>query len=190
MTSAGDGAEPVTVVIRRRVLEGRHADYEAWVHAVSETAARFPGHQGISVLRPRGDEDEYVLIMRFAGHEDLRRWETSEERRRHLRALAELTADQGAWEEQTGLETWFTLPGRRLPARPPPRSRMAILTTVGLYPLLVLTQLLVGERLEPVPVLLRPALTTPVLVVIMTWGVMPLLTRLAYRWLYPPADAG
>jgi uncharacterized protein len=188
MTGRRGDAEPVTVVIRRRVLPGREADYEAWVHDISATARRFPGHQGISALRPEGT-DEYVLVMRFAGHEELRRWETSEERHGHLRDLEALTADQGAWEEQTGLETWFTLPGRPAPARPPARWRMAVLTTVGLYPLLVLTQVLVGDLLEPVPMLLRPAITTPVLVVIMTWGVSPLLTRAAYRWLYPARGA-
>lgn len=180
---------PVTVVISRRVQPGRHADYEQWVRDISGAVAQFPGHEGISVLRPGGpDSPDYVLVVRFASYEDLRRWERSDERRRFLDLLRPLTVDEGAWQQQTGLETWFTLPGRPLPAGPPPRWRMAALTTLALYPLLVVTDAVIGGRLVGLPFALRTALTTPVLVAIMTWALMPVVTRVAYRWLYPQAS--
>lgn len=181
--------DPVTVVIQRRVLPGRKDDYERWVSDVSRVAARFPGHQGLSVIRPSGGAvDEYVLVMRFATYEDLRRWETSDERRRYLERLEPLTVGESAWQEQTGLETWFTLPRRPVPTGPPPRWKMALLTTAALYPLLVAASLVVGDRLDPWPLVLRPAATTPVLVALMTWVVMPAVTRATYRWLYPDGD--
>lgn len=186
MADRGRRRDPVTVAISRRVRPGRDAAYEDWVHRVSDIAAGFPGHEGISVIRPGAPgDDRYVLVMRFARPEDLRRWVVSDERRRYLDELGDLTVDEGAWQEQTGLETWFTLPGQPVPTGPPPRWKMALLTTLALYPLLVVTDLLVGQRLSPVPFALRAALTTPVLVAIMTWALMPAVTRASYRWLYP-----
>lgn len=184
-----EDAGPITVVISRRVRPGRHADYERWVRDISAVVKQFPGHDGMSVLRPGGVESsDYVVVLRFASYEDVRRWERSEERQRFLARLEPLTFDEGAWQQQTGLETWFTLPGRPVPAGPPRRWKMALLTTVALYPLLVVTDALVGSRLVGLSFVVRTALTTPVLVAIMTWVLMPLVTRVAYGWLYPQAS--
>lgn len=180
---------PVTVVVNRRVRPGRQRDYEAWVRDISAVAARFPGFQGISVLRPSaGAADEYALVMRFATYDDLRRWERSDERADFLERLRPLTVDDGAWQEQTGLETWFTLPGRPVPAGPPPRWKQAVLTTLALVPLLIVSNAVVADRLDFLPAPVRTALVTPVLVAIMTWVLMPAVTRLAYRWLYPESS--
>ena len=84
----------------------------------------------------------------------------------------------------TGLETWFTLPVR--PATPPPPPyKMAQLTRITILPLIthvVIAQDPLLEGLSRVP---RLAITTAVTVPIMTWLVMPRVTRLLRRWLYP-----
>jgi antibiotic biosynthesis monooxygenase (ABM) superfamily enzyme len=181
-----DVAGAVTVVISRRVRSGRGPDYEAWVRDVIPVAERFAGFEGLSVLRPsRATPDEYALVMRFASYDDLRAWEHSDERRELLRRLRDLTVDEGAWQEQTGLETWFTLPGRPVPAGPPPRWKQAVLSTLALVPLLLVSNALIEDRLDVLGAVLRTVVVTPVLVAIMTWLLMPAVTRLAYRWLYP-----
>jgi antibiotic biosynthesis monooxygenase (ABM) superfamily enzyme len=84
----------------------------------------------------------------------------------------------------TGLETWFTLPGR--PGIPPPaRYKMALLTWVTIFPLITLVVVVLGPLLEGLALVPRLAITTAVTVPIMTWLAMPRVTRLLRGWLYP-----
>jgi uncharacterized protein len=71
----------------------------------------------------------------------------------------------------TGLETWFTLPGRP-GVPPPPRYKMAILTWIAIFPLVTLVAILLGPVLERLSLVPRLAITTAVTVPITTWLVM------------------
>lgn len=181
-----DGSElPVTAVITREVVPGREADFEAWLRGVIDAVARFTGNQGVTVIRPRGKRREYVLVVRFASFRDMRRWEESEERLGWLERAVALTARTPTLHTQTGLETWFTLPDEQAPPPPPARWRMAIVTWLAIYPLIVAIGGLLGPVLEPFPFWLRPLPTTLILIPLMTWVVMPQMTKLFWRLLYP-----
>jgi uncharacterized protein len=62
---------------------------------------------------------------------------------------------------------------------------MALLTWITLFPLITLVVLALEPILEELTRVPRLALTTAVTVPIMTWIVMPRVTRLLHRWLYP-----
>jgi hypothetical protein len=83
-----------------------------------------------------------------------------------------------------GLESWFTLPTRSGVA-PPPRYKMAILTWATIFPLITVIVVVSAPLLGSLPVVVRLAATTAVTVSLMTWVVMPRVTRLLHRWLYP-----
>jgi uncharacterized protein len=185
-----DPSQPVTVVISRLVRPGREADYEAWIHEVADLLAGFDGSEGFTVLPPGQHHSgpEYVLVLRFQDYPAMRRWKRSPERAAWIARLPDLTIDTGAWQEQSGLETWFTLPGRVTPTGPPPRWKQALLTTLGLVPLLIVFDVLLRPVTAGLPVWLRIPLTTPFVVAAMAWLVMPGITRAAYRWLYPGQD--
>lgn len=178
--------DPVTVVVRRRAKPGREADLERWLRDVIAATKSFPGYQGSTVLRPRGPtQPEHVLVFRFASIEHLRGWQASAVRAEHL-ARAEAFTEEVEVVAQQGLEPFFDLPAHR--AAPPPRWKMAVVTWVGLYPIVVL----VGEASRPLlgdlPFALGAVPQTMASVVLMTWLVMPTLTRLATGWLYPSAE--
>jgi hypothetical protein len=84
----------------------------------------------------------------------------------------------------TGLESWFTLPARP-GAPPPPPWKMAVLTWVTIFPLITGVVLALNPLLEGFALVPRLAVTTAVTVPLMTWLVMPRVTRLLRRWLYP-----
>jgi antibiotic biosynthesis monooxygenase (ABM) superfamily enzyme len=84
----------------------------------------------------------------------------------------------------TGLETWFTLPGQ--PGAPPPSPyKMALLTGITIFPLITAIVAVTGPLLESLPVAVRLGITTALTVPLMTWVVMPRVTRLLRGWLYP-----
>jgi antibiotic biosynthesis monooxygenase (ABM) superfamily enzyme len=177
--------ESVGVVVTRRVPPSEWAAFEAGLRELVRVASRQPGHLSAEVLRgPAGPGGrEYHIVYRFADEASLRAWDASPERRTLLSRIEPLAADAGR-RELTGLEAWFDLP----PGLPPPsRHRMAILTWLGIWPLVSLVFWLVAPRLGTLPFLVRTALTTSLLVLAMTYLVMPWLARLAAPWLQPGA---
>ena len=176
---------PVTVLYSRRVKPGREAAFEAWAHGIVAASRQFPGHLGASVLDVPGSR-EYHILFSFADRKSLRAWLDSEERRRWLARVGELIeADQGL-QQLTGLETWFKLPGSNVPTmKPPPRWKMWLVSIVAVYPLVLGFQVLVVPRMAGLPLPLR-ALSFPlVLLTLMTFVVMPVVTRVLRRWLGP-----
>jgi antibiotic biosynthesis monooxygenase (ABM) superfamily enzyme len=169
------------------VRPGRESAYEAWVHDVGEILTDFDGAEGVTVLPPGTAHSgpEWVLVLRFRDYDAMVRWKRSNVRARWLQRLDDLTLDPGAWEEQTGLEAWFTLEGRPAPTGPPPRWKQFVLTSVGLVPLLLVSNALTAPLTTGWPGWLRTVVVTPALVALMTWAVMPMITRAAYGWLYP-----
>ena len=174
-------AEPVTVVVSRRVRHGSEAAYDAWSADAIEAASQRPGYLGASVLRPGKAGEDWHLVYRFDSPERLAGWEESPERAALLRRLEPITEAERA-HRVTGLETWFSLPGQAIV--PPPRWKMALLTVAAVLPLQVLFALTVAPHLHVL--LLRSAVLAVALVSVMTWLVMPQLTALVKGWLYPP----
>jgi len=177
--------EPVTVLYSRRVKPGREGDFEVWAHGIVAASRQFPGHLAASVLDDPGSR-EYHILFSFTDRRSLRAWLDSEERRRWLAQVADLLeADQGL-QQLTGLETWFELPGANGPTmKPPPRWKMWLVSIVAVYPLVLAFQALVVPRMAGLPFPLR-ALSFPlVLLTLMTFVVMPVVTRLLRRWLGP-----
>ena len=101
--------------------------------------------------------------------------------------LAEERAEPLIHEEKvsvlTGLETWFTRPSR--PGEPaPPRYKMVAVTWLAVYPLITLILVLFGPLLSLLPMLVL----TAVMVTLMTYVIMPRMTRLFSSWLYPARE--
>jgi antibiotic biosynthesis monooxygenase (ABM) superfamily enzyme len=83
----------------------------------------------------------------------------------------------------TGLESWFTLPTQ--PGAPPPPYKMAILTWLTIFPLITLVVVVSAPLIRSLPLVPKLAVTTLVTAALMTWVVMPRMTRLLGGWLYP-----
>ena len=178
----------VTTIIRRTVRADAEHDYERWMHGITCAAAAFPGYLGTTILRPQDPQParhrEYTVLLNFASAAELETWMGSQVRKRHLEAASHLCLDDSEVQTLTGLERWFTLPNRAV-SQPPARYKMALLTALGLYPLLLLLSLALrpftGSWPWPLAILLSVVLGVP----LMTWAVMPGVTRLFFRWLYP-----
>ncbi|MCE1237570.1 MAG: antibiotic biosynthesis monooxygenase [Hyphomicrobiales bacterium] len=179
------GAGSVTVLITRRVQSGREDDFEALAAALIEAASRFPGHLGGYVLRPEGDASPLrQTLFAFDDQPHLDAWTASEERAALVAKLGEISEGEGAVHSLSGLEGWFALP--EAPTRkPPPRPKMALVTWMGIFPLVFLLSKTVSPLFAGFPSVVGILVVTFLVTVAMTWVVMPFLVRLMAPWLYP-----
>ncbi|PZS32309.1 MAG: antibiotic biosynthesis monooxygenase [Pseudonocardiales bacterium] len=187
MTSATSDPrpQPVTVVLTRRVKPGSEQAFEAVLHRIADQAVRFPGHEGVTILRPEPDgRTAYVLVLHFRSKLELQAWTTSSVRATLLAEADAYSDDMLETQQSAGLEGWFRLPGAEL-VRPPPRFKMAITSWIGIVPLLVPVSLWVAPHLTSLPLALRPVPAALVITFAMTYLIMPILTRALRAWLWP-----
>jgi len=176
---------PVTVVVSRLVKRGREREFEEWLAGIVEEMSPFEGFSGLELARPvDGLQQEHVVILRFDSPAHLARWEASDIRRTWLARAEPFTDRPVNIQHITGMEGLFTF-GRGNVALAPPKYKMLIVVSAGLYPLIVLTYLFVVPYL-PLPFLGRTLITTVLDVAIMTYVVMPQLTRFLQSWLVGP----
>ena len=136
--------------------------------------------------RPRGRRVQDHLPLR-PRESNLRAWQDSDERRRWLDKSRPLLHEEEKVNVLTGLETWFTLPSR--PAEPPPsRYKMAAVTWLAVVPVVFIMFSLFGQWLNLLPAWLRTLVFSAVTVTLMTYVVMPRMTRLFSFWLYPDRE--
>jgi uncharacterized protein len=176
---------PVTTTVTRRVKPGHEPFYEQFLEGIIAEASRFPGHLGVEVFRPESaSAGEYRIVYRFDTGEHLRAWLDSDERAAWLERAEPHVIGPMRTQLLTGLETWFTVPGR--PSTPPPPPyKMALVTWITIFPLITLVVVVLGPLLGRLALVPGLAITTAVTVPIMTWLVMPRVTRLLRGWLYP-----
>jgi antibiotic biosynthesis monooxygenase (ABM) superfamily enzyme len=175
---------PVTVEITTQARLGREADYEDWISGITRAAMRFPGHLGANVYRPGLGGRTYRVVFKFDRERNLEHWEVSKERREWYERAEGLVEGPPRVERISGLETWFTLPDQGAIV-PPPRYKMATVTWLAIFPLIVVLSATLVPQLDALPESLATVVMSSLLVALMTWIVMPAMTRLFRKWLYP-----
>ncbi len=146
----------------------------------------FHGFMGADMIPPEQPGGCYQVVVNFASEADLQRWDESSVRAEMHRRIREVAEDDPDYRRLSGLEAWFA--GTVVPASMhPPRFRMAVVTWMGIFPVVSFYLWLVSlwpGFLEQ-PFLPRTAVFTAVIVVTMTWVVMPRLTKVMRGWLNP-----
>lgn len=176
---------PLTVVVSRRVKKGQEAEFEKLSSQMTQRASHFPGYLGATMFRPSSSADpEYRIAFKFRDRETLTVWEGSGERVELLEQIESLLLQPSEREVTSGIITWFTLPGQN-PVKPPPKYKMTIISWLALYPAVTLVFVLFGDLLAQVPLLLRTMLVTIVVMLLMSYVLMPRMTRWFAFWLFP-----
>ena len=177
--------EPVTVVVRRRVKPGAEAAFESAMQEFIGFALAFPSNRGIHVLR--SGEREYTVVDRFADKPSRQAFKETPKYQAWMQRLRELSETDPYIEERAGLGGWFTLPGAARPS-PPAELKMALVTFLGVLPLTSALPPLFAWLLPAWHPLAANVLVTALIVTLLTWPVMPLLTRVFAPWLYGRAS--
>jgi uncharacterized protein len=168
----------IHVAITRKILPGKEEEFQEslrnflgqsfiqdGVHGAAIIRS-FPGaeHNEIGILRTFKDENERDA---FYNSEQFTKWE----------AYASTLTEPAVYRKLEGLEAWFRSP------TPPPRWKMAIATLCGVFPTSLFLYYATGWLLKSLPVPLRLLTTATLMVGMLTWVVMPMITKMMRSWL-------
>ncbi|MES9834564.1 MAG: antibiotic biosynthesis monooxygenase [Candidatus Thiodiazotropha sp. DIVDIV] len=181
--NSDEGDPPVTVMVTRKPVDGKESEFEDYVAGITQAAMQWPGHMGTNVFRPDKPDGSYRIVFKFDHLSNLEKWENSKERG-EWREIAEQVSQPREIQTITGMEAWFTLPDCAINVHPP-KYKMAFLVWLGVFTLVTLLSMLIGPYIEGLPLVLKTFTLTIIVVPTLTYFVLPFLTRLFSRWLYP-----
>jgi len=160
---------PVTVLVTRRVRPGRAAEFERLMADMTSAAAGFPGHIGGFLIPPQDSGTGcYQTLFAFDNDVHLHKWTHSPQRQAWLDRIATVIYGDNALRVLTGMEGWFALPASDTKL-PPPRHKMAFVTWLGIFPLVLVLSAVVGPLLSPIHAVLSVMVVTGLVTIAMTW---------------------
>lgn len=172
----------IHVAITRQVKPGCEARFREELRDFFQRSFTHEAVQGASMLMPApGSESrEFGILRTFASERERDAFYGSAIFREWDERARTMTEGDPIYRPLHGLEAWF-----RSPTNPPPRWKMAVTTLVGVYPASLLLGETVGQWTHAWPVPARAAVFAALMVVLLTWVVMPVVTRVLHGWLHP-----
>lgn len=173
---------PVYVAITRRVKAGREAEFQEALRGFFQASLTRDTILGVQMLTPPPGSTtrEYGILRSFASDADRDSFYSSALFKEWEQTAAALTEGKAEYRQLHGLEGWF-----RSGQNPPPRWKMAIATFLGVFPLAMVLGLTVGRATASWNFVLKNAVFNFFVVGLLTWVVMPIVTRLLQKWLRP-----
>ncbi|HEY1109413.1 MAG TPA: hypothetical protein VGE76_12290 [Opitutaceae bacterium] len=172
---------PLHVAITRRARPGCEVELEHALREFLKASFAHPAVSGANLLLPApgSGSREFGILRTFRDERERAEFYRSPLFLAWDAEAQRLTEGEPQHRELHGLEGWF-----RGAARPPARWRMALVTFAGVYPLTSLLPPLFGRVLQPLHPLLINVVVTGLIVVSLTWLIMPVLTRVLRGWLH------
>ncbi len=169
---------PIHVAITRRVLPGKEKEFQDSLRRFLGESFIHGGVQGAAMISPLpgADQREIGILRSFADEAErdafyhsklFQEWE----------AYASTLTEEPVYRQLSGLEAWFRSPGA------PPRWKMAVATFAGVLPTSIFLSFTLGPLLTDLPLLVKSALISASMVGLLTWVVMPFVTKTLRKWL-------
>lgn len=176
-----------TVVITHRVRHEKQAEYEQWLSEISPLAKSSEGLLDWHLVRPIPDlTSTYTIIIRFDNRDHLHNWMNSSTRNDLIEKAQPLLVNGDDFFINSGLDFWFV--PEEAKAKVPARWRQYLITWSAIYPLALITPLLVLPLLHylgvPNHYALNVFVVTGITVFLMVYLVMPRYTKLVRKWLF------
>lgn len=173
--------DPVTVLAHHTVRPGDEGEFERWMQGISSASARFPGYLGTEVISPlESTENVFVSIFRFDNYAHLDAWLKSEEREAWLEQTHVYSDDEPRLHYHS-LEFLFS--PEEHAGRVPAKWKMALVTFAVIWPLVHFVPRGIDAALHGPPLVMEVT-SVGAIVLLMTYAVMPTVTRLLARWLF------
>lgn len=170
----------VTAVASFRIDPTASEEFREWYRRVHDVLDRFDGFIRSELVEPvPGTQDDTAIIFSFTNRASLDRWLNSPERRRALAEIDPILESERTVNVVGGFAGWFSGSA----SAEPKRWKQAALVLLALYPtsmaLGVVRSQLYPDLADPPAVLVGNAVG----VAILSWLLMPALTRRFDGWL-------
>jgi uncharacterized protein len=173
---------PIHIAITRRVRPGCEAEFQRALREFFGKSFSHGGVLGATMIVPPPDSDsrEFGILRTFADEKERDDFYTSPLFKAWEEKCRPLT-EKDSWSARPlhGLEAWF-----RSPQNPPPRWKMALTTFVGVFPTAAILSLTLGAAIRTWPFILSSVVFNAAMVALLTWVVMPAVTRACHGWLH------
>jgi len=180
ITSAGP--QPIHVAITRRIKPGCEQEFQTALKEFLARSLTQSGVHGAAMLAPPpgSTSTEYGIIRSFANSAERDAFYASPLYLEWKKRVAPLSDGEPEARELHGLEAFF----RQNSPAPPPRWKMAIATYLGVVPVIMTLALTLGPLIRSWNFVLYNLAFNACVVALLTWVVMPLITRALQGWLY------
>ena len=174
-------ASAITTVARHEVPPGKEQQFTNWARGIDLVSRDFNGYLGMELMRSDSEADRnYFCIFRFDSAENSNAWMNSDERQRQLADDRSCYCASIDIQSYRSLGFWFA--SSKSPGIIPSDNKMALVTLLVIWPLVHFIAPLVGDHIQTQ--WLAEFLTISVIVVLMTYLVMPVVIRLLGDWLF------
>ncbi|MCD0490600.1 antibiotic biosynthesis monooxygenase [Pedobacter sp. MC2016-14] len=168
----------IHVAITRKILPGKEQEFKESLRNFLGQSFIHDGVHGAAIISsfPGADSNEIGILRTFKDEKERDVFYNSEQFRQWENYASNLT-EAAVYRQLTGLEAWFRS------STPPPRWKMAIATLCGVFPTSIFLYYTTGRFLIHLPVPFRLLVTATLMVGILTWVVMPFVTKILKPWL-------
>jgi len=172
---------PVHIAITRQVRPGCESEFQQSLREFFQSSFEHDGVLGASMITPvpGSNAREFGILRTFHNEQERDAFYASPMFKRWDEQARKLTEGEPVHRQLHGLEAWF-----RSPQNPPPRWKMAAATFLGVFPVATILNLTLGPGIQRWSFLLRNAVFNACMVVLLTWVVMPIVTRILRKWLH------
>jgi antibiotic biosynthesis monooxygenase (ABM) superfamily enzyme len=184
--------EPIpsaSLVIEHIVPRGKGLEFRWWHGKLTRAASRHKGYLRTDLCPPiKGSQLKWYSILHFDCPENLNHWLKSAERETLIEAGREIFKTYQFKSFNTGLEGWFShQTGSEQIGLGPPAWKQNLAVILGLYPVVMLQSLLFNQFgiMQHWPLASSMLANNLITSSILTWIVMPFVTRLMNFWLQP-----
>jgi len=168
------------------VKPGKTKEFETWLTEIHNITKEFEGFISVDMIRPTDLSIlEYITLVKFDSYENLMVWKESPITAKCVEKLPDLIITALEAQEATGLQLWFDRPIAHLKSKEPPFWKQAVVGVICVYPLIIFLNWVLAPVTGWLPGEIVLLISVIILSGLLTYPVMPWVTRLLRSWLYP-----
>lgn len=174
-----------TLIVYHDILPPFQKRYEEWLNTIIKAAAKFPGHVGVTIVKPPVGGTRYSIAVKFTADEHAMNWQRSTTREGLLKEAKPYMACEERVAIATGIDNWFQIDA---PAQfQPKRYKQWLLTTLVIWTLTMLVPAILEPLFTLLPVLdtfgIRHFITAAIIVGLVIYLIMPRVSKALSTWL-------
>lgn len=175
-----DPSAAVTAVMSQQVPERNRMGFRRAHAEITLVMRDFPGFVASELLEPvPGVQEDTIVLFSFASRQDLDGWLGSPERRSVLDLIEPLIEGERTLNVVGGFAGWFTTDR----TAEPPRWKQAVAVLIALFPTTLTLSVVQQAFFDDVPWVPALFVSNVAGIAILTWLLMPAVTRLLGPWL-------